>query len=173
MDLPVLIADVPVGEYINVWKVLALLIVILLWARLITWIDKDTPAVMLPRVPINIGMLVGGIFGLALFFFLPGFAIAMAMLIVVILAEGGVYLFMRSQKVGLGDLSKQFNDWLGGFKGKAKEIQAPPGEVLLINRAGNSIAAPAAEDPSRGSYDAVQMVLTEPRSEERRVGKAC
>ena len=162
MDLPVLIADVPVGEYINVWKVLALLIVILLWARLITWIDKDSPTVMLPRVPINIGMLLGGIFGLALFFFLPGFAIAMAVLIVVILAEGGAYLFMRNQKVGLGDLSKQFNNWIGSFKGKAKEIEAPPGEVLLINRAGNAIPAPAAEDPTRGPYDAVQMVLTEP-----------
>src|SRR5687767_14068922 len=162
MHLPVLIANVPVGNYISVWKVLPVLVVILLWARLITWIDKDAPSVMLPRVPINIGMLFGGIVGFFLFLILPGFPIALTVFAVVVLAEAGVYLFIRNQKVGLGDLSKQFNDWMGGFKGKGKEVEAPKGDVLIFNRAGSGIPAPEAQDPTRGAYDAVQLVLTEP-----------
>lgn len=162
MHLPVLIANVPVGEYISVWKVLPLLIVVLLWARLVTWVDKDAPSVMLPRVPINIAMLLGGILGIFLFMILPGFAIALTVLCVIVLAEAGGYLFARHQKVGLGDLNKQFNAWIAGFKGKGKAIEAPPGDVLLIGKNGNSIAAPESDDPSRPAYDAVQSVLTEP-----------
>jgi general secretion pathway protein E len=93
---------------------------------------------------------------------LPGFAIAITVLCVIVLAEGGAYLFIRNQKVGLGDLNKQFNSWVASFKGKGREIEAPPGDVLLIGKNGNSIAAPASDDPSRAAYDAVQSVLTEP-----------
>ena len=34
---------VPVGEYVSVWKVLPVLIVLLIWARLLTWMDKRFP----------------------------------------------------------------------------------------------------------------------------------
>ena len=70
----VLIAQsVPVGEYVSVWKVLPVLILTLIWARLLTWIDKDAPAVLLPREMINVGMIVGFVAAFALFFVLPGY----------------------------------------------------------------------------------------------------
>ena len=48
---------VPVGEYVGWWKPIPV-IVLLLWGRLVTWIDKDSQEVMLPRVPLNIGNLL-------------------------------------------------------------------------------------------------------------------
>ena len=159
-----LIAQVPVGEYVSVWKVLPVVIVMLSWARLLTWIDKDAPEIMLPRMPINTGMLAGFILAFALLLILPGFAIAFAVYFLLFLVEIGVYLFLRNQKVGLGDLNQTFKDWIGGIGkgGKEKEVVAPLGDVLLVNKNGNAIPAPEADDPDRPAYDVVQQILTEP-----------
>ncbi|MGB7159332.1 MAG: ATPase, T2SS/T4P/T4SS family [Tepidisphaeraceae bacterium] len=157
-----LIAQVPVGEYVSVWKVLPVLVVMFIWARLLTWIDKDAPEVMLPRVPINVGMICGFILAFALLLILPGFAVAFTVYFFLMLISVGVYLFLRNQKAGIGDLQKQFKDWLGSFKGKEKDVVAPVGDVLLINKQGISVPAPEGDDPERGAYDVVQQVLTEP-----------
>lgn len=162
MDSGGLIADVQVGGYINVWKLIPLLIVVLIWARLLTWADKDAPSVFLPRIPINTGLFAGMLLGLVLFFVLPGFAVALTVLVFIMLLEIGVYLFMRKQKTGLGDLQLQFKNWIGSFGGKAKAVEAPAGDVLLIDKSGNGIAAPTAEDPNRPAYDSVQLFFTEP-----------
>src|SRR4051812_15028608 len=68
-----LIAAVPAGGYISAWKMIPLIIVMLLWGRMITWIDKDAPEVMLPRIPLNVANLLAGILAFVLFFALPGF----------------------------------------------------------------------------------------------------
>ena len=81
MVLSLLAASAPVGPYTAWWKVIPLMIVVLLWGRLITWSDKDSQEVLLPRVPLNIGNLLLGILGLFLFFVLPGFPIALLVLI--------------------------------------------------------------------------------------------
>ena len=94
---------VPVGEYVSWWKPIPVLIVLLLWGRLVTWIDKDSQEVMLPRVPLNTANILGFIFGLALFFLLPGYPIALAALILIVIAEAAVYLGMRNSKTGIGD----------------------------------------------------------------------
>ncbi len=133
MDLGGLIADVQVGGYINVWKLIPLFIVVLIWARLLTWIDKDAPSVFLPRIPINTGLLAGMILGLVLFFMLPGFVISLTVLVFILLLEAGIYFFMRKQKTGLGDLQLQFKNWIGSFGGKTKAVEAPGGDVLLID----------------------------------------
>jgi general secretion pathway protein E len=154
---------VPVGEYVSVWKVLPVLIVLLIWARLLTWIDKDAPAVLLPRDMINTGMILGLIAAFALFLVLPGFAVAFAVMFVIMVVEIGVYLAMRNSKAGLGDLQSQFTNWISSIgRGKEKEIVAPTGDVLLINKAGNPLEAPTAEDEQRPAYDVVQQILTEP-----------
>src|SRR5829696_3071688 len=112
MVLSLLSQAVPVGEYVSWWKAIPVLIVMLLWARLVTWIDKDSIEVLLPRVPLNTGNLLGFAFGMLLFFMLPGYPIALAALILVVIAEAAVYFGMRNSKVGLGDLSTKFSDWM-------------------------------------------------------------
>src|SRR3954466_7784831 len=95
-------SPVPVGDYAAWWKVIPVIIVLILWGRLVTWIDKDCQPILLPRLPLNVGNLMGGILGFLLFFMLPGFAIAFLALVVVVGAELGAYLAMRNAKVGLG-----------------------------------------------------------------------
>ena len=80
---------VPVGEYVSVWKVLPVLILFLIWARLLTWIDKDAPEVLLPRDMINTGMILGLVAGFALFLILPGFLVAFAVLLLIMVIEIG------------------------------------------------------------------------------------
>ena len=153
---------VPVGQYVSVWKVLPVLILFVIWARLLTWIDKDAPEVLLPRDMINTGMILGLIAGFALFLILPGFVVAFAVLFVIMLIEIGAYLGMRNSKVGLGDLNEKFTNWVSTFGRKDKEVIAPLGDVLLINKSGNSMEAPEADGEDRPAYDVVQQILTEP-----------
>jgi len=52
-------AAVPVGDYAAWWKVIPVVIVLILWGRLVTWIDKDCQPILLPRIPLNLGNLMG------------------------------------------------------------------------------------------------------------------
>ena len=72
MDVSLVLAQtVPVGGYISVWKTIPVLLLLLVWARLMTWVDKDSEAAHLPRVPINIGLISGLILAYFLFFLVP------------------------------------------------------------------------------------------------------
>ena len=51
------------GGYAAWWKIIPVIIVLILWGRLVTWIDKDCQTVLLPRVPLDVGMLLGGLLG--------------------------------------------------------------------------------------------------------------
>ena len=160
--LPLLSQAVPVGEYVSWWKPIPVFIVLLLWGRLVTWIDKDAPEVLLPRVGLNTGNILGFILGMALFFLLPGYGLAVTALVLVVIAEAAVYLGMRNSKAGLGDLSTKFSDWMSSFGKGEKEVKIVQGEVQLIGRNGNLMAAPASDDPILPAYEAVQLLLTDP-----------
>src|SRR5687767_4638785 len=96
-----------VGGYVSVWKTIPVLLVLLVWARLLTWADKDAPAAHLPRVPLNVSFLGGLILAFALFFFLPNFFLALDVVVLVFAVEAGVYLTLRHKRVDLADLQKQ------------------------------------------------------------------
>src|SRR5688572_6992820 len=153
---------VPVGEYVSWWKPIPVFIVMLLWGRLVTWIDKDAQEVMLPRVPLNTGNVLGFALGAALFFLLPGYPLGLTALILIVITEAAVYFGMRNSKAGLGDLSTKFNDWISSFGRGEKTVKVVQGEVQLIGRNGNLMAAPAADDPILPAYEAVQALLTDP-----------
>src|SRR5690349_7775889 len=97
-------ATIEGGGYISLIKVVPPVLVLLVWARLLTWMDKDAPAAHLPRIGLNVSFLSGLCVGFALFFFLPGFLLAFAGLLFVLIAEVVTHLILRNQKVGLGDL---------------------------------------------------------------------
>lgn len=155
------LAQVPVGGYISVWKALPAILLLLLWARLLTWADKDAEPAHLPRQELNISFLAGLIGGYAFFIFGPAFAISFPVLLFVFLLEVGVYLYLRAQKVGLADVKHDLKN-LFTFQPKEKLVAATAGAVQVINRAGNPMPVPTAEDPTRPAYDAVQRLLTEP-----------
>src|SRR3954449_12382650 len=106
MELGQLLAAAPleVGQYISIWKMVPILIVLLIWARLLTWMDKDSVDAHLPRQPLNAGMIAGLLLGFALFLLLPSFWVALSVLLFFFIVDVGVYLLLRNQKVGLADL---------------------------------------------------------------------
>jgi type II secretory ATPase GspE/PulE/Tfp pilus assembly ATPase PilB-like protein len=162
MHLGVLLADVQVGGYVSIWKSVLVVLVLLVWARVLTWIDKDSVVAHLPRQGLNLALLVTGIVAFGLFFWLPMFPVAFAVLVFVLGLSIGVYLMMRKQKVGLGDLKKEFRGFLRSFTPKRKQKELGPGQVALMNGKGVPMPVPEGETPERAGYEAVQSLLTEP-----------
>jgi type II secretory ATPase GspE/PulE/Tfp pilus assembly ATPase PilB-like protein len=164
-DLPahlMLLGDVGVGGYANGLKLIPFFILLIIWARLLTWTDKDADEAYLPRVPLNIAFISGLIIAIVAFFLLPGYLIALPAFLVVFIAEIVTYLVMRKRKVGLADLQKRFKDWIRSFAGKKKEVVAVAGQVGLVMKQGGIMPAPTADSPDRAGYDAVQTLLTDP-----------
>jgi general secretion pathway protein E len=155
------LAEVQVGGYVSALKAIPVILVLLLWTRLLTWVDKDAPAAHLPRTALNSGFIAGLIVAFALLMFIPGYLIAFPVFLLVMLVEAGVYLGIRNSKVGLGDLREQFNTWLASFKPKPKGPKELPNQVQIYAR-GGVMPPPEAEDPTRPAYDAIQNALIEP-----------
>jgi type II secretory ATPase GspE/PulE/Tfp pilus assembly ATPase PilB-like protein len=160
-----LLQGVPVGEYISIGKIIPVLLVLLVWLRLLTWADKDSTAAHLWREMVMLGMGLGLAAAMALFILLPGFWIAFPVFFFIFLAEVGVYLLLRHQKVGLADLKKELGNLGKMFQGGGKRRKAQeslPGIVSLATRDGKPITPPQAETADRVGYDTLQLMLTDP-----------
>jgi len=160
----VVLATVEVGNYLSPWKVLAIVVVLLVWTRLLTWIDKDCQAARLPRELVNLAMIGAMIAGYLLFFSLPGFLLAFGVLLLLFLADIGTYIGLRWHSVGLGDLTKQLAQWWRGlFKKKGeKRSTAVAGQVLIMDKSGAAEPVPESNSPEALRYEAAQQVLTTP-----------
>jgi len=157
----VLAATVTGGGYVSIIKIVPAVVILLIWSKLLTWADKDAVAAHLPRIPLNLGMVMGMVASYLLFFLVPYYFVALPLLIVVFGAEVGTFLVIRHQKVGLQDLKGQFDAWIKGFGGK-KEVTAPAGDVLLMTKSGQAVEPPKSDAPDRAAYDATQLALTDP-----------
>src|SRR5687768_14065502 len=155
-----LAAAVEGGGYVSVWKILIALVILFVWMRLLTWVDKDTQNAYLPREPLNGAFVGGAVLAFALFFILPNFWVCLAAIVGIMLVEAAVYLVMRNSKVGLSDLGTQFKNSFKSEK-KAREHKAIAGEVALIGKGGNVVTPPSAEDPDAAGYSAVQQLLAD------------
>lgn len=166
MMLPafLVIAFVDTGGYIDGLKLLPILIVLLLWARLLTWVDKDAEAAHLPRQMLNTVLLAAGVAGFGLFLFLPNYWIALGSFLGAILVSVGGYLIWRNQVVGLGDLKKELGAFAKGMVHREKKVKVKEGQVLMATKGGKVVTPPesdAEEDEIKG-YETAQLVLTEP-----------
>jgi general secretion pathway protein E len=175
-------ADLPYGSYLAWWPLIPLLIILLFWARLLTWIDKDCAKALLPREMLGIANVGGMFLGVLLFYFLPGPGLAIAALGVIFLIEIGVYLGIRGNKIGLADLSEELIPELtfgfasggggggggagGGKKKKKKgaDDELDIGDVVLVAKGGAHIERPDEEDPSRIGFDTLMLALADPLS---------
>jgi type II secretory ATPase GspE/PulE/Tfp pilus assembly ATPase PilB-like protein len=150
------------GGYISIAKAIPVVIILLIWARLLTWVDKDAPAAHLPRDLVNLGLLGGMILAYALFFYVPLFIVGLVVLLLVMGIEAGVYLSLRKKRVGLKDLRKDFDAWLKGFAGKKKAVEEIEGAVQIVGPSGSLLPAPQPETPEAESYNGIQKMLTVP-----------
>ena len=163
MALSVLLAATPAGgDYANIFKLLAILIILGVWARLLTWVDKDAPIAHLPREAINTGLIAGMALAFGLFFFLPGFAIALLALVFLMGIEAGAYLFMRNQKVGLADLKGEIKNIGKGMKKGDKTVKEVVGEVQFMGKGGALLPPPPVETPEAAVYAAIQQLFADP-----------
>ncbi|HEX2972863.1 MAG TPA: ATPase, T2SS/T4P/T4SS family, partial [Tepidisphaeraceae bacterium] len=159
----VLLAAFDLGGYVSVFKLIPVLLVLLGWARLATWIDKDAEAAHLPRELLNTVVLAGGVVSFALFLVLPNFWIALAALIVVQAATFGGYFGLRQRKVGLGDLKTEISGFAKGMVKREKKVKVVAGQVTLATGKGQVLAPPEDDsDPSAVGYETAQKLLTEP-----------
>ncbi len=158
------LAAIQTGGYVNPWKVGIILLLLIVWAKLLTWIDKDAVGARLPRELVNSIMMAGLIGGYLLFFLLPGFGPAMGVLGGLFAADIGAYLAMRSRTIGLGDLTTQFTDWWSGLikTGKKKQVKAVMGQVLIMDKDGVAEPPPLADTPEYLQYESAQLFLTKP-----------
>ena len=88
------LAAVEVGQYVSIWKVLPVLVILLIWARLLTWMDKDAVDAHLPRLPLNSGLLALFVLGFACFLFLPNFWVAFSVLMFFFTVDVALYLIL-------------------------------------------------------------------------------
>ncbi len=157
-----LVSAIEFGQYVSAWKCVPLVILLLIWARLLTWVDKDAEAAHLPRLALNTGFIAGFILAFLLFLFMPSYLIALVALVAVFAVEVVAYLILRQQKVGLGDLTQQFNNWLRGLFRRDKSVTVSAGQVMLFGRGSAAVEPPASDSPERGGYEALQEMMTEP-----------
>ena len=165
MEFGQALSAVEVGSYISWWKSLLALVVILLWARLLTWIDKDADRAHLPRPAINSGMIASLVLGVAAFLLLPQFGVAFAVLLVFMAIGVGAYLLLRNAKVGLADLGEEIRGFIASpFArfAREKEVDVGPGEVTLFSSKGAPVTAPDAESPELPGFQAIQRLLAGP-----------
>jgi type II secretory ATPase GspE/PulE/Tfp pilus assembly ATPase PilB-like protein len=158
------LAAIQFGGYVNPYKVGVILVLLIVWVKLLAWIDKDAIDARLPRELVNTGTLGAMIAGYLLFFFLPGFGVAFGVLIGLFVLDIGGYIGMRSRTIGLGDLTQQVVNWWNGLikSGKKKQIKAVKGEVLIIDSTGAPQAPPPSDSPDLVRYEAAQQFLTRP-----------
>lgn len=163
-----MLADVAFEPFIAGWKVIPPLFILLVWTRLLTWVDKDVQKCLLPRDGLNAGMMAGLLLGIIFFFTMPGFGLALGALSFMFAVEIITYLIIRSQRVGLADLKDEIIDGLksllpGGKKGEIKEVA---GQVVLIGADGKHVETPANDDPWRTAFDIVQTFFIDPMNKE-------
>jgi type II secretory ATPase GspE/PulE/Tfp pilus assembly ATPase PilB-like protein len=157
-----LLAAVEVGGYVSLWKLVPLVVVVLVWAKLLTWADKDAIYAHLPRAEINLGLLGGFIAGVTLFFLLPMYTLSLLALVVFFAADVGAYLALRNAKVGLKDLKKEMAETFFTFGRKEKVIAEVADHVQFVSPSGSLLPSPDAEDPVRPIFDILQGSLVDP-----------
>ena len=162
MGLLILAADAPVGGYLNGLKAIPVVIVLLAWAKALSWVDKDTEAAHMKRDLINTGLMAGFILGFALFIILPNFFIAFLAMLIVVGIEAGVYLSMRKSAVGLSDLKGDFKAWIKSLGREPAPVAEVVGAVQIVGGNGALLPAPKANTPEAESYQGIQSLLTDP-----------
>lgn len=155
-------AVVELGGYINGFKLLPIAAIALVWLKLMTWADKDAEIARLPRETANLIHISLWIIAAGLAVVMPLYVAALAIFAFLFGIDAAIYLSWRKKAVGLGDLSKQFQDWRTNLFKKEKEVKAADHDLILIGKDGKSFVQPKEDDPLRPGFDVVQSVLQVP-----------
>ena len=159
-----LLAAVETGAYVNAWKAIPLVVMLFVWGRFATWASKDAKFSRLPQLPLNLFIMGAGIAGFGAFFLLPGFVLASLALVMSVLLPAGIYIGLRAQKQGLGDLQGEFASMFAVFKSGPRRVKELQNTVQFMDKSGGLIAAPSEDQPEYAAFVAVQSLLVQPLS---------
>jgi type II secretory ATPase GspE/PulE/Tfp pilus assembly ATPase PilB-like protein len=161
-----LLAAIDFSPFVAWWKAVPFLLLLFFWCRILTWIDKDTKKVNLARQGINAGMIFAFVLGILAFFFLPGFGLAIGLMVGLLVVSLGGYIGFRSSKVGLEDLRDSIAEEFGSIfklgKGKSEKEELATGDFIFTPKTGTNIRQPDAEDPNYQGYVALCHMLLDP-----------
>lgn len=160
-----LLAAIDFGPYVAWWKAIPFLLLFFFWTRILTWIDKDTKKLNLPRQAINAGLIVLFLLGVAAFFLLQGYGLALGLFVGMLVVSIGGYIGFRSSKVGLDDLRDSLAEDFGSmfkFKKRSEKDELATGDFIFTPKSGQNIRQPDAEDPDYQGYVALSQLLIDP-----------
>ena len=152
------------GGYINGFKLLPIAVVSLVWVGLTSWADKDADVAKLPRETVNMINLGSWLLALVLALAMPIYLASLPVFLAVFAVNVTVYLMWRKSTIGLADLNDQIRSGIKNFGRKKKdvEVKAQEGSVVLFDKSGKSLPAPAPDSPDRPAYEALQDVFITP-----------
>lgn len=167
MDLPsglLIAAAIPPGPYVNVVKIAVVVVLLLGWAAVAQWVDRDTDVVKTKREQWNIIVLSGGVVA-SLVLLIPPlwhgsmFAVGLAFWALLAGAPVTAYLIHRNARVVPSarlftrDHFKRVAGRTAARKPKSKGLR-----VQVTDHAGNFVEMP--DDPEEGlAFEAVQDFL--------------
>ncbi len=154
-------AALEVGGYISVVKCVVVALILLGWAKGLTFIDKDAKVARLPREMLNSVFLAVGLIGFAALFLMPTFAVGFSILLLAVLGTFGGYVGLRAKKVGLADLKQSLAASFAKKKTAEEEEAGAEGEVQVMGKGGVVLAVPSEQDPYRPAYEATQTLLSD------------
>lgn len=131
LALAELLGQVPeTALYFNPWKLLAAVVLFIIWALFAQWVDKDTVAVNTYRVIWNLIVVPAGIVALLVLLLVPSFLIGA---LIYVLGIGGLitaYVLHRNALVQPEDkvftaahIQRVISEGFGGRKKKVKEVK--------------------------------------------------
>ncbi len=162
--IPLVLLAAEVAGFVSILKAVPILVLMLLWARLMSWADKDAIIAHMPREGMN-GVNIGIFIGAAgAFFFVPNYWVALGIYVGMFFTDVGIYLGFRNKQVGLKDLKRDLANWRQFLQPRQK-VELKPGEVTFLAKDG-PVEAPDGESPERAAYDAAQTLLTDPIKKE-------
>jgi type II secretory ATPase GspE/PulE/Tfp pilus assembly ATPase PilB-like protein len=159
-----LVAQLPESNvYISPWKLIAAVILFVLWVLFAQWVDKDTVAVNTYRTVWNVISMICGTIATALLLLLPAFLFAVAAFLVITVAVAAIYVVHRNGLVGQEDkvctrahLRRVMTEGLkGGKKKEQREVQ----ERVRITGADREVVRIPEEDAEREQFALSQDVL--------------
>jgi len=149
--------------YVDPVKLVAVLLLFVLWTLFAQWVDKDTVAVNTYRTLWNLVVLGGGVLGLGLVAFVSRFAVGFALYMVIELTVAVIYVVHRNSLVRPEHTILTAAHWkriqqqglFGKKKVEAKEVK----ERVRITTAAKKVLAIPEDEIEREKYRLTQDLL--------------
>jgi type II secretory ATPase GspE/PulE/Tfp pilus assembly ATPase PilB-like protein len=164
-------ATVGGDAFVSWWKIALLLLMLVIWMRVLQWIDKDAEPARLPRDVINSVEWALLVVALVIVVVLPAFPMVLGAMVVLLLVGIGGYLAWRNTTVGLDDIPDQikafFKDLVTpkkkkGRKEKEKEETVAVGNVTLLDKTGLKVVPDSDDEQATLGYQTAHQMLVLP-----------